>query len=56
MPADFGGKLFVRQIGKNPCSHKSGEGAELIGARNVVFDAVANTKKDRKSTRLNSSH
>ena len=44
MPTDFGCKLFVRQVSKNACPHKSGEGAEPIGARNVVFDAIAHTE------------
>src|ERR1700722_20376627 len=44
MPADFGCELFVRQVSKNACPHESSEGAEPVGAGNVVFDAIANTE------------
>src|SRR5580698_2219429 len=44
MPADFGCKLFVRQVSKNACPHESGEGAEPIGPSDVVFDAIANAE------------
>src|ERR1700757_5063203 len=43
-PADFYSKLFVGEVRENARPHEGSEGAEPIGAGNVVFDAIANTE------------
>ncbi len=43
-PADFRGKLFIGEFGENARPHEGGEGAEPVGAGNVVFDTVADAE------------
>src|ERR1700733_3977791 len=54
--ADFRGKLFIGEASEDPRSHKSSEGAEPVGSRDIVFDAIANTENIARVLNLGRLH
>jgi hypothetical protein len=54
--ADFRGKLFIGEASEDPRSHESSEGAEPLGSRDIVFDAIANTENIARVLNLGQLH